>query len=141
MWHSFYTAVTISNVCQASLLARLHPRYHQHQEDEFIMARLTLKTTFRVLLLLTAAVILYTSQAFAQYTLTSLVTTTQDPHLRNGWGMAYLPTGPFWISDEDTGFSTVYDANGTIVPLVVTIPPASTGTGSPTGMVANTTSG
>ena len=105
------------------------------------MARPTLKTTFRVLLLLTAAVILYSSQALAQYTLTSLVTTTQDPHLKNGWGMAYLPTGPFWISDEATGLSTVYDANGTIVPLVVTIPPASTGTGSPTGMVANTTTG
>lgn len=105
------------------------------------MARPTLKTTFRVLLLLTAAVILYTSPALAQYTLTSLVTTAQDPHLRNGWGMAYLPTGPFWISDEGTGLSTVYDANGTIVPLVVTIPPASTGTGSPTGCVANTTTG
>jgi len=105
------------------------------------MARPIFKAAFRVLLLLTAAVILYSNQALAQYTLTSLVTTTQDPHLRNGWGMAYLPTGPFWISDEDTGLSTVYDANGTIVPLVVTIPPASTGTGSPTGMVANTTTG
>lgn len=105
------------------------------------MARPILKAAFRVLLLLTAAGILCSNQALAQYTLTSLVTTTQDPHLKNGWGMAYLPTGPFWISDEDTGFSTVYDANGTIVPLVVTIPPASTGTGSPTGMVANTTTG
>ena len=105
------------------------------------MARPILKAAFRVLLLLTAAGILCSNQALAQYTLTSLVTTTQDPHLKNGWGMAYLPTGPFWISDEDTGLSTVYDANGTIVPLVVTIPPASTGTGSPTGMVANTTTG
>jgi uncharacterized protein (TIGR03118 family) len=106
-----------------------------------MMARPTLNGTFRVLLLLTAAVILYSNQALAQYTLTKLVTTTQDPHLKNGWGMAYLPTGPFWISDEGTGLSTVYDANGTIVPLVVTIPPASTGTGSPTGLVANTTAG
>jgi uncharacterized protein (TIGR03118 family) len=122
-------------------LERLHPTHHNNLEDELIMARLTLNAPFRVLLLLTAAVILYSNQALAQYTLTSLVTTTQDPHLKNGWGMAYLPTGPFWISDEGTGLSTVYDANGTIVPLVVTIPPASTGTGSPTGMVANSTTG
>ena len=138
---SFYTTMTMSACPRASLLGRLHPTEDNNQEDELIMARLTHRAPFRVLLLLTAAVILYSNQALAQYTLTSLVTTTQDPHLKNGWGMAYLPTGPFWISDEDTGLSTVYDANGTIVPLVVTIPPASTGTGSPTGMVANTTTG
>lgn len=105
------------------------------------MARPTLNASFRVLLLLIAAVVLYSSQALAQYTLTSLVTTTQDPHLKNGWGMAYLPTGPFWISDEATGLSTVYDANGTIVPLVVTVPSGTTGQGTPTGMVANSTTG
>lgn len=105
------------------------------------MARPKLNTPFRVFLLLLAASLLFGTQAMAQYTLQSLVTTTQDAHLKNAWGMAYLPGGPFWISDEDTGFSTVYDANGTIVKLVVTIPPASTGVGTPTGMVANTTSG
>ena len=43
--------------------------------------------------------------AFAQYTLTSLVTTSQDPNLVNGWGMAYATGGPFWIADEGTGKS------------------------------------
>src|SRR5579871_351365 len=93
------------------------------------------------LLLITAAVILPNNLAQAQYTLTSLVTTTNDPNLRNGWGLAYLPSGPYWVSDEGTGLSTVYQANGTIVSLVVTVPPASTGQGSPTGIVANTTTG
>lgn len=93
------------------------------------------------LLLITAAVILPNNLAQAQYTLTSLVTTTNDPNLRNGWGLAYLPSGPYWVSDEGTGLSTVYQANGTIVSLVVTVPPASTGKGSPTGIAANTTTG
>lgn len=105
------------------------------------MARPTFSEPFRVLLLLIAATVLFGTQAMAQYTLQSLVTTTQDSHLKNAWGMAYLPGGPFWISDEASGFSTVYDANGTIVPLVVTIPPAATGAGTPTGLVANSTTG
>jgi len=82
------------------------------------------------------------SPALAQYTQTTLDTTTQDTHLVNAWGLAYLGTGPFWVSDAGTGFSTVYDANGTIVPLVVTVPPAGTrGKGSPAGLVANSTTG
>jgi len=105
------------------------------------MLRPTLNPSVRILLLLIAAVVLSGDRALAQYTLTSLVTTTQDPNLKNAWGVAYLPGGPFWVSDEVTGLSTVYDANGTIVPLVVTVPPATTGTGTPTGIVANTTKG
>jgi uncharacterized protein (TIGR03118 family) len=77
----------------------------------------------------------------AQYTITNLVTTTKDPNLANAWGLAYLGTGPFWVANEVSGTSTVYDANGTIVPLVVTVPSGTTGTGSPTGIVANPTTG
>lgn len=82
------------------------------------------------------------SNAFGQFTQTNLVTTTQDANLKNAWGLAYSGTNPFWVSNEASGTSTVYDANGTIVPLVVTIPPAgTTGQGTPTGIVANTTTG
>jgi uncharacterized protein (TIGR03118 family) len=107
------------------------------------MARPPLRTPFRLslLLIVAAAVVLHSDRALAQFTLTSLVTTTKDSHLKNAWGTAYLPGGPFWISDEDTGMSTLYDANGTIVSLVVTVPPATTGTGTPTGIVGNSTSG
>lgn len=68
-----------------------------------------------------------------------------DPNLVNPWGIAYSPTGPFWISDNHTGVSTVYDAQGRSLPhgnpLVVTIPPPAGGTSpaSPTGIVFNGT--
>jgi uncharacterized protein (TIGR03118 family) len=107
------------------------------------MAQFAGITRWSVLLLLTAAFIfLGGSAAFAQYTLTSLVTTTQDPNLVNAWGMAYASGGPFWISDNGTGKSTVYDAAGSIQPVVVTVPGATAGKrGTPTGIVANSTSG
>jgi uncharacterized protein (TIGR03118 family) len=71
-----------------------------------------------------------------------------DPNLKNAWGVAFTPgASPFWIADNATGLSTLYDGDGTIVPLVVTIPcPPSPGQGSscpqtaaPTGMVWNPT--
>jgi uncharacterized protein (TIGR03118 family) len=67
-----------------------------------------------------------------------------DPNLRNSWGMAFFPDSPFWVSDNDTGVSTLYQGpRGTPVPLVVTIPPAPSQpfgpVGSPTGVVANAT--
>lgn len=105
------------------------------------MLRFNSLSRMGILFLLAAFVSAAGSHAFAQFTQTTLVTTTQDSHLANAWGIAYTGTNPFWVSDNASGFSTVYDANGTIVPLVVTIPPAVSGTGSPTGIVANTTTG
>jgi uncharacterized protein (TIGR03118 family) len=72
----------------------------------------------------------------------------QDANLQNAWGVAFTPAAsPFWIADNNTGLSTLYDGDGTIVPLVVTIPcPPTPGQGSscptsaaPTGMVWNPT--
>jgi len=105
------------------------------------MARPTLTTLFRILLLLIAIVVLNSHRALAQFTLTSLVTTTQDPNIKNAWGITFLPGGPFWISDEVTGLSTVYDSTGTIVPTVVTVPSATSRAGTPTGIAANSTTG
>jgi uncharacterized protein (TIGR03118 family) len=106
------------------------------------MTRLTLTARLSVGLLLTACFVFATgNQALAQYTLTDLVTTTIDPNLKNAWGLAYLTGGPFWVSDNGTGLSTVYDGNGTIQPLVVTVPSATSGHGTPTGIVGNSTSG
>lgn len=64
-----------------------------------------------------------------------------DPNLINPWGLVAGPTTPFWVSDNNSGFSTLYTAQGQIVPLVVTIPvapgsPAGT-LGSPDGIVFN----
>ena len=95
-----------------------------------------------IVISLTLAFILSSAdRAVCQYTLTSLVTTSADPNLVNAWGMAYATGGPFWIADNGTGKSTVYDATGSIVPLVVTVPAAAGAKGSPTGMVANSTTG
>jgi len=67
---------------------------------------------------------------------------TVDPNLVNPWGLAFNPTGPIWVADNGTGVSTVYTAQGAIIPLVVTVPPASGGTppSAPTGLVFNPTS-
>jgi uncharacterized protein (TIGR03118 family) len=61
-----------------------------------------------------------------------------DTLLANPWGLAYSPGAPFWISDEASGWSTLYDAKGNPQSLQVVIPPASgTGKGTPTGLVYN----
>lgn len=59
-----------------------------------------------------------------------------DPHLVNPWGISFSSASPFWISDNNSGFSTLYDGQGKPNSLVVTIPPAQGGTiGTPTGTV------
>jgi len=88
------------------------------------------------------------SSAFAQYTLTNLVSDQagkakhQDASLVNAWGVSFAPGGPFWVSDNGTGLSTLYNASGVKQSLVVTIPTASgSGIGTPTGQVYNSTPG
>jgi uncharacterized protein (TIGR03118 family) len=70
----------------------------------------------------------------------------RDKNLKNAWGVAFSPSGsPFWISDNNSGKSTLYDGKGAAESLVVTIPcPAKAGEGSscpkvagPTGIVWN----
>ena len=84
---------------------------------------------------------LISASAFAQYTNTALVKNTGktgDKSLINPWGLAYAPGGYFWLSDQGSGLSTLYDGTGAKQSLIVTIPPASgSGLGSPTGIVYN----
>src|SRR6267142_74144 len=85
--------------------------------------------------------------ASAQYQRTDLVSNqpgvapTTDAHLVNAWGLVALPTSPWWVSDNGTGFSTLYNGTGQQTPLFVTVPPAPAspaGTlGTPTGIVGN----
>jgi uncharacterized protein (TIGR03118 family) len=83
--------------------------------------------------------------AVAQYKRLDLVSNVpgralyKDPNLINGWGLAFFPNSPFWVSDTGTGLSTLYGPGGKMVPLVVTIPSAAGGKvlGTPTGLVAN----
>jgi uncharacterized protein (TIGR03118 family) len=88
------------------------------------------------------------SLTFAQYIRTDLVSNqtgvapNTDAHLINGWGLVQLGTSPFWVSDNGTGFSTLYTGTGAPpIDLFVSIPPAPgspAGTlGTPTGVVGN----
>ena len=82
--------------------------------------------------------------AVAQYKQTNLTSNQagkakhQDSLLQNAWGLVYAPGGPFWVSDEWNGWSTLYNAAGVPQSLQVVIPPAKgSGPGSPTGIVYN----
>jgi uncharacterized protein (TIGR03118 family) len=88
--------------------------------------------------------VLVSSFALAQYQPTLLDSDLSgkakhtDPLLKNAWGLAYAPGGAFWVNDEASGWSTLYDAKGNPQTLQVIIPPSSgTGPGTPTGMVYN----
>ncbi|MGD0214323.1 MAG: TIGR03118 family protein [Terriglobales bacterium] len=105
--------------------------------------------TFRHNLFVAAVLVLAlsvgSSLALAQYKATTLVKSTGkkgDPDLINPWGLAYAPSEPFWVSDENWGVSTLYTGTGVKQSLVVTVPPASgNGFGEPTGIVYNAGSG
>jgi len=62
-----------------------------------------------------------------------------DPNVVNAWGIARSSAGPWWISDEGKGVSTIYNASGQDAPpVLVTIPSAGQApAGSPTGIVFN----
>ncbi|GAC1417340.1 MAG: TIGR03118 family protein [Acidobacteriaceae bacterium] len=64
-----------------------------------------------------------------------------DPNLVNPWGVAFSANGPFWISDQVTALSTLYNGLGTPSALVVSVPGGVPPNNGPTGQVFNTTSG
>ncbi|HKS76279.1 MAG TPA: TIGR03118 family protein [Terriglobales bacterium] len=73
---------------------------------------------------------------------TSGIAPNTDPNLINPWGISFSSTGDFWVSDNNSGFSTLYNTTGVPNALVVTIPSATgVGTGTPTGTVFNNTTG
>src|SRR5215470_6670390 len=96
------------------------------------------KAPAAVLILAVAISVLLSSNAWAQYKRTDLdsnqagVATFTDSDLINGWGLTRSSGSPFWVSDNATGKSTLYNGDGTKRSLVVTIPPASSHvTGTP----------
>lgn len=66
-----------------------------------------------------------------------------DPNLANPWGLAFGPSTFFWVADNHTGFSTLYDGAGAAQSLVVMIPPppGAQPPAAPTGAVFNDTGG
>ena len=75
---------------------------------------------------------------------TAGVANTTDPQLLNPWGISILPGQDFWIANNNSGTSTLYDNQGNKdTGLVVTIPGAThnpnsnCSPGCPTGNVSN----
>lgn len=88
-------------------------------------------------------VLLLIGSASAQYRATQLVSNLakvaphQDAKLVNGWGIARGATSPFWVSDQGTSFSTLYDGSGNPQSLQVAIPSTGEGVPGPSGIVFN----
>jgi uncharacterized protein (TIGR03118 family) len=64
-----------------------------------------------------------------------------DPNLRNPWGVGESSTSPFWVSDNASGRSTLYNTQGAPQSRVVSIPTPGDplgASGAPTGLVFNT---
>jgi uncharacterized protein (TIGR03118 family) len=93
------------------------------------------------------AATLFSLPAAAQRTQPTILTSdivnisaNTDANLVNAWGMSSSPSGPWWVSDNGTGLSTLYNAAGNPQGLVVTIPSGNgVDTGTPTGQVFNST--
>jgi len=65
----------------------------------------------------------------------------RDVQLVNSWGLARSTSSFWWVADNGTGVSTLYNGVGTKQGLVVTIPPpkGQAGPSKPTGVVFNGT--
>jgi uncharacterized protein (TIGR03118 family) len=79
------------------------------------------------------------AQVFVQHNLVSdgaVPADLTDQNLVNAWGLTTGPGRPWWVANNGTGTSTLYDGNtGAKVPLTVAVP------GDPTGAVFNGGSG
>lgn len=88
---------------------------------------------------------LFSSDACAQYGQRNLVSDGSisadhtDPNLVNPWGIAFNPTGFWWVSDNHSSRSTLYDGSGVANSLIVNIPGADgmPASGASTGIVFN----
>jgi len=109
-----------------------------------LLSRISLATT----LFLVASVASVYGQVNS-YKQTNLVSDTPglarvtDPNLINPWGISFSPGDPFWISDNNSGLSTIYDAQGNLQQPIVRIPAPHgvAAISAPTGTVFNSTPG
>jgi uncharacterized protein (TIGR03118 family) len=90
------------------------------------------------------------AQHYKQTNLVSDITgmaPTIDPNLKNPWGLTRSSSSPWWVANNNSGTSTLYDGKGNPFPpkqnggpLVVTVPPPGFAPGTqsaPTGVVFN----
>ena len=103
-----------------------------------------MRRAFALTFSLGLALAFFSSTALAQYQLTNLDSNqfgqakADDPLGVNDWGMARSAGSPWWISDQGSGWSTLYNGAGTKQGLVVSVPAApGLPVGQPTGIVFN----
>ena len=71
------------------------------------------------------ALMFISNTALAQYQLTNLSSNQvkqarhDDPLLVNGWGLVHAPGSPWWVSDNNSGWSTLYDAAGNRIKTII----------------------
>ena len=95
-------------------------------------------------------VLIPTLTSAQQYKQTNLVSDISgmapltDPNLKNPWGLTRSSSSPWWVSNNNSGTSTLYTGAGAAVPIngtgFVTIPPPGFAPGTqstPTGVVFN----
>lgn len=108
------------------------------------------RRAFALTFMLGLVLVLSSSAALAQYQLTNLVSNQfgqakhDDPLNVNAWGLVRAGGSPWWVADNGSGWSTLYDATGVKQGLIVEVPPApgvppaaGAAVGSPTGVVFN----
>ncbi|HXJ38168.1 MAG TPA: TIGR03118 family protein [Bryobacteraceae bacterium] len=107
-------------------------------------AKLRLAKTISAFVLLTPAWA-QTGNVYLQTKLVSNVpgaAAVTDPNLVDPWGISFSAGSPFWVSNHFSGTATLYNGQGAITPLVVSIPPGAAqivSVGRPTGQVQNPT--
>src|ERR1700733_1643393 len=62
----------------------------------------------------------------------SIIAPNIDPNLINPWGLFFVPNGSdkFWVADNGSNLSTLYNPDGTIIPFVINVLSNPTGIGS-----------
>src|SRR5690242_4134930 len=60
-----------------------------------------------------------------------------DTNLVNAWGLVSGPTTPWWISDNGTGKTTLFNVGTNAIQAEFTVPGAGGAQGNPTGLVFN----
>ncbi len=107
-----------------------------------------MKSMRHLSLLSTLCLALPSAMVGQQYKQTNLVSNVSgnapvtDPSLVNAWGLSRASGGTWWVTDNATGLSTLYNGQGVKGGLVVTIPKADPNSkifpaGSPTGTIYN----
>src|SRR5712692_5363669 len=110
------------------------------RKDATMRAKILTASVSLSIVLILSGVCPAAAQFYAQHNLVSdgaVSADLVDPNMVNAWGLVSSPTSPWWISDNGTGRSTLYNVSTGAIPLIVTVPGAAGKQSAPTGVVFN----